>query len=181
MSNPSDDLKAIHKATEQLQALRVKYWLEHDLFSWMWWFLLAFTVIPWVIWWKFADKQRLPELVSFGAIIALASAFLDTIGTVNSWWMYNHELLMQFPGFIPADMADIPVTYMLIYQYCKTWKSFLMVLGVASFVFSFVVEPGFVAIDLYRPFTWAYLYSFIIYLLMGMIVRFVIQNMQSTD
>lgn len=178
MSNPSDDYQAIFKATQQFQGLRVKRWIEHDLFSRTWWFLLVITVAPWVIWWKIADKRRLTELACFGSLIALISIFLDAIGTVNLWWMYKDELLIQFPGLLVADISVLPVTYMLVYQYCSTWKSFLISLGILSLLFSFIVGPVFRVLGIYQLLTWKHFYSFIVYILMGVIVRYVLLSMK---
>lgn len=85
MSNPSDNFTAIYKATQQFQGLRVKRWLEHDLFSLAWWFLLVITVIPWIVWWRLADKKRLLELVCIGTMTSGISLVLDAVETINSW------------------------------------------------------------------------------------------------
>jgi hypothetical protein len=181
LSNPSDDFEAIKKATQQFQGLRYKHWIEHDVFSLTWWFLLVIAVVPWMVWWKLADKKRLTELVCFGAITALISVLLDSIGTVNSWWMYKDELLIHFPGLLVADISDIPVAYMLAYQYCSTWKPFLIVMGIIALLFSFAIEPALRVMKVYQPLAWEHFYSFIIYMLMGIIVRFIVLRLQPAN
>ncbi|MFB5193113.1 CBO0543 family protein [Alicyclobacillus fastidiosus] len=178
MSNSQADYKNIYEATKRFRDVRMDHWLHHDLFSLQWWLLLALTIVPWFIWWKLADKQRLLELMCYGTLIAAICIALDAIGTVNLWWMYRSELIIQFPGLLVADISDIPVVFMLVYQYCSTWKSFIIAMVFVSIAFAFVIEPLFMRVQLYNPLSWEYVYSFLVYMFMAMLIRLMVMKLK---
>ncbi|WP_438449046.1 hypothetical protein [Gorillibacterium sp. sgz5001074] len=61
----------VEKAKRALRDVQHEHWLNDELWSWNWWFLLALTVIPYFIWWRYADKRRLHQIIMFGCLIAL--------------------------------------------------------------------------------------------------------------
>ncbi|WP_206915991.1 CBO0543 family protein [Alicyclobacillus suci] len=181
MSNPTTDYSNIYEATKKLQDLRFQHWLHHDIFTWFWWLLFALVIVPWIIWWKLADKTRLIELLLFGALSAVISVTLDTIGTLNLWWMYKTEFCVQFPGLLAADITDIPVVFMLAHQYCATWKSFAITILLISGIAAFVIEPLCKWLDVYNPLSWRHVYSFAIYCIMAMSLRLTVIKLQETE
>lgn len=46
MSNPTTDYTNIYEATKRLQDLRFQHWIQHDIFTWFWWLLLALVIVP---------------------------------------------------------------------------------------------------------------------------------------
>ncbi|MFL6555613.1 MAG: CBO0543 family protein, partial [Bacillus sp. (in: firmicutes)] len=114
----------IQDARRILSNLSVNHWKQDDLFSPSWWFLLAATIFPYIIWWRVVDKSRYFEIFSFGLISACFSVVLDVIGVDLLWWGYPDKLFSMIPPLFPADMVVIPVTLMIIYQFNKSWTSF---------------------------------------------------------
>lgn len=178
LSNTSSDYKSIYVATEKFRDVRLQHWLKNDLFSPTWWLLLVLTIVPWLVWWKLADRKRLTELICFASLIAVICVVLDAIGTVNLWWMYKSELLIQFPGLLVADISDIPVAFMLVHQYCATWKFFLIWSAVFSALFAYVGEPLLRLAEAYNPLSWLHFYSFVIYLAMAALIRLTVLKMK---
>lgn len=44
----------------------LEYWFDNTFLRWEWWVLIALTIIPWIVWWKFVDKKRIYELLTYG-------------------------------------------------------------------------------------------------------------------
>jgi hypothetical protein len=55
MNAPS--FQEVERARETFLNLQRRYWLENNLFSFDWWLLLLLLIIPWLIWWKLANKK----------------------------------------------------------------------------------------------------------------------------
>jgi len=167
---------ANYPSTEQLAEMmrlvsqaRIEHWLGKDFGSWRWWVLLALLIVPWYIWYRLVDKKRIVEFVLFGLILMGFTVTLDELGFVLSLWNYPVDVIPIFPRLTSIDYTVVPIIYMLTYQYFSTWKSFFWALVVISSVFSFVVEPIIVYLGFYVLIKWLYLYSLIVYIVMGLL------------
>jgi hypothetical protein len=164
---------------EKLTKLDVENWLAHQLFTWNWWILLVFLVMPWIIWFKLTDRRRLPEILLFGTLICIPTVFLDVIGNSFGLWAYPIKFAPFIPRAIPFDMSMIPVTFMLLYQYWKAWKPFLIALFVMAATFAFIGEPLSVWIKLVIYLKWNYIYSFLYYVFLGITVKATLEKIKS--
>lgn len=151
--------------------LQYQDWVNDDIHKWTWWLQLAVAIIPLFFWWKIVDKKRLLEIIVFGLLINVFTIILDTIGYAMVLWDYPDRFLPALPNIAPIDVVVVPVTYMIIYQYFHTWKSFIIAMVVMAAIYSFVAEPLMVALNLYTLVRWEYVYSFPIYLAMGIAIR----------
>jgi hypothetical protein len=148
-----------------------KHWVQDDVFTAEWWFMLALLIVPWYIAWKWVDKSRIFEMGTHVLFIFVIAHTLDLIGGNLGLWYYPHRL---FPLVAPMTLANytvFPVTYTLIYQFFPKWKTYLFVLTAASAVFAFVGEPLFVWLEIYEPRGWKHIYSFPIYIAIGAAVK----------
>ncbi|WP_407271165.1 CBO0543 family protein [Radiobacillus sp. PE A8.2] len=164
------------KVQDTLSQLELEQWVEYQLFSWNWWVLLAFVITPWIVWIKFFDRKRLIELLLVGCLVAIPIILLDAIGSFYKFWMYPIELVPFTIGSITFDSSIVTVTFMLLYQYFKSWKSYSIVLVTMALVFSFIGEPLAHFFKWVYYINWNYLYSFIIYIVLGMILKFAVDN-----
>ena len=162
----------INEEKSRLNHISIEHWLEHDLFSLNWWILFSATIIPYFVWWILVDKYRLFEIFSYGLLCACTSMLLDVIGTEMLLWAYPDKLLPWIPPLIPADFVIIPITSMLVYQYCRSWKSFMLAnLGWAT-LFSYIIEPLFVMRGMfYLGHHWRHTYSLIGFFILGMLLK----------
>ncbi|MFD1739579.1 CBO0543 family protein [Bacillus salitolerans] len=171
----SSTYNEIEATREILNKLEHAYWSENVLFSWQWWFLLFSTIIPWVIWWILVDKTRFFEIMTFGFWWLVIATILDVLGVSLSIWAYPLKLTHLMPPLVPADMAVIPVTYMLLYQYSRRWTNFIILSVIVAAVFSYVIEPFFEHFHMLRflngSIPWSHLISFIWFFILSMIVR----------
>ncbi len=161
-----------------LTSLRFDHWLNKELFTWQWWFLLAFLVLPYVALWKWLDRKRVYEVLCFGLLLAITATILDVLGSELTLWVYPKKLVPIIPRFVELDLASIPIAYMLIYQWFPQWKRFIAALILFSALGAFVVEPFFKWAQMYQPLTWKYVYSFPIYIMLGIGFKGVIEKIR---
>ena len=157
----------------QLKDTNLEYYLNENLFSFGWWLLLLTMIGLIVLWIILVDKNRIIEIVTFGLMITISAVILDVIGVSLMLWGYPNMLLPLVPPIFTIDVGHIPIFYMLIYQYFNKWKSFLIAMTLTSFTFSFVFEPITVWLRIYETHQWKYIYSFPIYIFLGVLFKWI--------
>ncbi|HEY5560312.1 MAG TPA: CBO0543 family protein [Clostridiaceae bacterium] len=165
--------KEIVKARILVRDLNLKHWLGTNVFSLVWWFMVISFLIAWFVWWKLVNKSRFAEIVTYGLLVAMVSIILDIIGTSNVIWGYPNMLVPLAPPMFYADMCSMPVIYMLIYQYFRSWKSFIIAMTITAFIIAFIGEPIAVRLDIYELNSWKYLYSFPLYILIAIMLKWI--------
>lgn len=161
---------------KELTCARFVNWIETDLFTWQWWFILAILLIPWIVFGCIVDKKQLPRLLLYGTLLMLLIITLDLTGFEIGLWYYPIKLLPVGPLTAYIDISPLPVIYMLEYQYVPRWKKFIMISFITGFVFSFCFEPIMIAIGLYIPIRWEHYYGLPIYILMPIIIRLAVEK-----
>ncbi|OIJ13620.1 hypothetical protein BKP37_10085 [Anaerobacillus alkalilacustris] len=159
---------------EILKETNVQYWLNENFFSFSWWFLLITMILFWVIWWVIVDKSKIMEILLYGLFVTIIAILLDVIGVSFLLWGYPNMLTPLIPPIFAIDVGHLPVLYMTIYQYFPTWKSFLAAMIIAASVFAFVFEPFTVWLKIYELNNWKYIYSFPIYILIGVFLKWLL-------
>jgi hypothetical protein len=149
--------------------------MERELFSWVWWLLIALIIVPLAVWWKLVDKKRLIEICMFGLLINIAATFLDVLGSELLLWEYPVHVLPRVPLLIPVDYVVLPVIQMYIYQRFPKWKKYIIVSVIAAALQSFVAEPLAIWIGQYKLVLWQLIYSFPIYLIIDFSAKFLIE------
>lgn len=149
---------------------RLEYWRSNVLFSFNWWLLLLYFGLFWFIWWKVADRRKLPELLGMGGFVLVLSLLLDSIGAELGFWDYPMMVLPWGPRLMIVDAA-LPIFYMLLYQYAPDWKRYTACLLLMSLFFSFVLEPFMVKVEVYRPILWKHFFSVPGYFVLGLAAR----------
>jgi hypothetical protein len=167
----------VKKARESLKDVSTRHWLHDDLFTWKWWLLLAATILPWLIWLKFRDKNRTFEILSYGLVWATFASLLDVIGGDMILWGYPDKLLPMVPPLFPADITVIPVSFMFIYQFAKTLKFYMVFSLLLSACFAFIIEPLFIKGGMFALHNWTHTYSFIGFFVLSQIIYFIIKKL----
>jgi hypothetical protein len=150
-----------------------EFWLNNVVFTYQWWLLVALTIIPFIIWWKIVDRRRFFEITTYGLLVALISGLLDAIGVEMNAWEYKYDLIPLLDVFIAYDIAILPVSYMLIYQYFLKWNSFVFAHIIVAFLFAFVGEPLLMRLDIYQLIKWKHIYSVPGYFFLAIFLRWV--------
>ncbi len=163
-----------------ITSMRIDEWLQEDVFHTKWWFLVGLFIFSAFIWCKMVDKTRLPEIVLFAGFTTVATLILDEFGEELSMWDYPTDVFPIFPPLTAINLASLPVIYSLIYQYFKTWKSFLKATIIMAFIFSFILEPILVWGELYQLLKWKYYYGLPIYIALALFIRWIVVIIYNT-
>lgn len=150
---------------------QIQHWLRYELFTPQFWLLIAMLILPWFIWWRLADKNRLLEIIIYGLLVQTIVTFLDEIGCQLNWWEYRYDIEPLFPRLIPMNFTILPVVYMLNYQYYRQWKPFVSANIVLAAVLAFIGEPLFAATGIYAMLSWSNWYSFPIYAAIAILLK----------
>ncbi|PYI56502.1 CBO0543 family protein [Paenibacillus flagellatus] len=142
-------------------------WKEQDLFTWPWWFELGVVVVPWVLFFLLLDRKRSLSVWFFGLFVLIVTAFLDDLGAEAGLWSYPVKFVPYSLIAMPFDFSPVPVAQMLIYQYVRSWKPFLLALVGQALLFAYVGEPFSVWVKAVEYDEWNYSYSFLFYIVLG--------------
>ncbi|RCX18395.1 hypothetical protein DFR58_105159 [Anaerobacterium chartisolvens] len=163
----SESFQKLLELQDKVVELQTEHWLKFEIFTAQFWLLVAMLILPWFIWWRFADKKRLAEILIYGLLVETVAAFLDELGCQLNLWEYHYDIEPLFPRLISMNFTMLPIGYMLIYQYFTRWKPFIWASLVTSVLFSFVGEPLFVWIGIYRLIKWNSFFSLPIYFIIA--------------
>ena len=173
--------KTIIEIREYMWTLLLDYWKTHTLFSFNWWFLFVTTIGVLILWLWLLDKSRVIEIITFGLLLSTIVFILDLIGITMVLWSYPDRLAPILTPIIEVHKMHMPIIYMLIYQYFKPWKSFILVIIFASFIFAFVLEPITVWLGIYIIHNWRYMYSFPIYISLGIALKYLMIKLKQIE
>ncbi|WP_186577192.1 CBO0543 family protein [Aquibacillus kalidii] len=155
----------------EIRDLQIDYWFSETVFTFNWWLLAISSIVVFVVWIIVLDKKRIIEIAAFGLLVGTTTFILDSIGVALVLWSYPDRVIPILPPIAEIHKIHLPITYMIIYQYFSTWRSYLVSVVIASFTFSFILEPLTVWLDIYKIYHWEYIYSFPLYILIGFILR----------
>ncbi|NPV90135.1 MAG: hypothetical protein HPY50_05080 [Firmicutes bacterium] len=158
----------------EITALRFERWREYELLKPQWWLLLILFTVPWIVWWKLVDRKRIVEIFLYGMLVEAISVTLDVIFGELTFWVYPFKLFPIIPRYVEYDLALMPVSFMLVYQYFPRWKTFILAIAALSALLSFVGEPIAVWLGLYQPLAWKFHYSFFVYIAMGVYIKWLV-------
>lgn len=161
----------------ELFHLSIKHWINYEFLTWRWFLKILLLIMFVFLFYKFADRKRILEIVAYGLFISLVSTVLDVIGTLSGLWEYPYRLLpLEFSEI--HDFVVIPIVYMLAYQYFPGWKAFIIANTILAGISAFVMEPIFIMLKFYRPIAWEHIYSFPIFLAIAIIGKFFISKLK---
>lgn len=162
---------------KRLTQARIDNWLHHDLFTYQWWLLVVVLIIPWIVWWRYVDKKRILEILVVGLMVIIIVSYLDAVLSEFGLWSYDYEIVPVWPRLITADFSALPVLYMFLYQCFPKWKSYALTVTIVSACWAFIGEPLLEWMDIYHPHVWKHYYSFPIYMMIGFLVKWLMQTL----
>jgi hypothetical protein len=161
----------------QFTQMRMEHWLQYELFSFQWWLLVSVFVVPWIIWGIFVDKRRIVELLLLGALLSCIVITLDATGVELHLWSYNFKVFPLYNRLLSIDLSLLPVSYMFLYQWFPGWRQYLAASIVLSLGGAFLAEPLFTALGIYNPHAWKHLYSFPIYIVLAVMMKWIMHKL----
>ncbi|WP_100012265.1 CBO0543 family protein [Lentibacillus sediminis] len=165
----------IKEAQQKLSELRGEYWLQEVVFSFQWWFLLISMLLIGLLWLRIVDRKMLRGITLYGVITLGIVMFLDVFGAELVLWDYPAMVLPWGSRIIFINMI-ISIVYMLLYQCFPAWNRFILASAVTALIFAFVLEPLAIYMNIYEPYTWEHIYSFPIYILLPIIIKWVVDK-----
>jgi hypothetical protein len=108
-------------------------------------------------------------------MVELIALTLDLTGDFLGLWKYKYSLV-PLPVMIEIHTVQMPIIYMIIYQYFNKWKAYLIAVTISSFIFTFVFEPLLAWLDIYKLYHWKYIYSFLPYIFIGVVLKYIVDK-----
>ncbi len=164
---------------QKLTSMHVEEWLNEDVLRIRWWLLLVMLAVFAYAWWKLADKSLLPEVVLYAALTTIFVMAIVEYGEELTLWDYPVDILPIFPPLSSVNLISLPLIYSLVYQYFKTWKSFLTAALISTAIICFIIEPLLAWGEFYQLLKWKYYYSYPLYLATAISVRALISKINS--
>lgn len=115
--------KDVIETFQQYRDTKLEYWLNENLFTLSWWILFVTTVGIFIAWFIILDKKRIFEIVTYGFFCNCNRVIGDAIGVSLMLWHYTNTLL-PVSQIAEIHTVQMPIIYMLIYQYFRSWRSF---------------------------------------------------------
>jgi hypothetical protein len=168
-----DEIRNVH---QQLFDMKLEYWISHNLFTFQWWLLLIAFLMPWIIWWRFVNKNKINEILLFGTLLIILVVMIDDFGVEIHLWSYPYQLLNIIPRLIAIDQGILVVAHMFLYQYFPKWKTFIIANTVMAIIFTFVFEPLTVWLGIYKLENWHYIYSLPVYILKAALIKWLVDE-----
>jgi hypothetical protein len=149
----------LYDLIEKTHDNKLDFWIENVIFTWQWWIGVFLTIVPWVFWLYFREKESTYRLLAAGFFVIFISSWLDFIGITLGLWHYNYDVLPFLPSYLPWDLTLLPVIIMSLIQFKPHFNPYIK-----AFIFAggtaFIGEPFFALIKTYEPEQWKYIYSF---------------------
>ena len=133
----------INNVSEKVSSLMNSYWHEHsDWNNWQFWIILALLILPLIILMIKLDKGRPLQILFFGYTVHMLWTYTEIV-LIRMGYMDHHYFLLPFlPQAIGLTSSFLPVSFMLVYQYCiKQEKNFLFWTAVLSAIMAFILVP----------------------------------------
>ncbi|MBO1515585.1 CBO0543 family protein [Metabacillus bambusae] len=178
MNDKFEHMWKVQELQNKAVKLDIQGWLKDEVFTWNWWVLLALLIIPWLIWFKYADRRRMLEILLFGALVVIITTSLDTVGNEIGLWVYPTQLIPLSNEAIEFDHSIVAVGFMLLYQYFRTWKTFVIALIFMAAIFSFIGEPLCHLLEAVLYIKWSYFYSFVYYITIGILIKAIVGKLK---
>ena len=176
MTKQYPSYEQIREVHNELIEMRLEYWVHHNLFSYQWWLLLIVLIVPWIVWWKYVDKNKISQILLYGAWLMIRASMLDDFGVESHLWSYPYQLINLLPRLISIDQGIIIIAHMFLYQYFPKWKKFIFANTVMAIIFTFIFEPITVWLGIYKLENWRYIYSLPIYIVKASFIKWLVDE-----
>ncbi|WP_186579324.1 CBO0543 family protein [Aquibacillus kalidii] len=175
-----DVFSDIINTQKELRWLRWEYWVNEVFLTWQWLFLIfsvCFTIFIFV---KLVDRTKLTKVLLVGTSSLMIVTFLDVLGAELVLWDYPTMVVPWGSRLICVDII-ISIIFMLIYQFFPNWKKYVIASLIVSAIFSFILEKVAIWMEIYHPFAWKSIYSFPIYCLLLITIKWVVDRVYSLE
>ncbi|MFP7298655.1 CBO0543 family protein [Neobacillus niacini] len=147
-----------HSQIERLIDKKIDIWLDHVLFSGLWWMGVALSILPWIIWFVLRKKESTDRLLYIAFYVMTISVLLDIVGDQIGLWHYRYHVIPVLPTYFPWDVTLMPFSVIMLLQVKPQVNPWFKAIFFALLA-SYVGEPVFDWLGVYVPEHWRYTYS----------------------
>jgi hypothetical protein len=165
--------KEIERMTSTLHQMEMDYWIHHDLFNIHWWVILIMNAIFLILFLTLIDRQRILLITLSFMIAYVINTIFDDIGEYFQLWSHPHQLVQFLSPLATVEFIVVPSIMALTYQMFSRWKFFFIADFIVASIISFIVQPIFVYIGLYKLHNWTYFYSLVVLFVIGIFVKII--------
>ena len=162
---------------KKLTELRIEQWLADDVFHARWWILIGLLIVLCIAWFLLLDKARAKEACLFLVLAIIVVLGIDEYGVELILWEYPTRLTPIFPPLISVKLFSMPLIYSIAFQRFPALKRYTIAVVILTAIISFVLEPLLAWGKLYTLVNWRHVYSFCVYLLAALTVRFLAKKL----
>jgi hypothetical protein len=153
----------LYEAGDELNSIFHSYWVDYsNLNTWQFWVVLILLVAPLILLFFTVDRSRIFELFFFGYSVHIFWTYVDVPLERYGYFVHQYFILPLFPYSLNMTASVLPVSFLLLYQYCTNRKkNFLLYAALMSAVFTFVLAPlesYFGLLELRRGMTYFYVF-----------------------
>lgn len=173
----------IYEKSQELAQLSNQDWLQHDLFSFGWFLMLAVVAACYIIWFILLDKKRAVSLLLIGSLAAIWYSSMNIlIQTHLGLNEYVITLTPVKPEIFTGAVTLGPIITMLVEQYVKTWKGYALWGAVGVAFIYFVLLPVYSLAGIFKMHRgWNYFYGFLLAYAGAFVVRVVYRWIMGTQ
>ena len=125
------------QTSKYLNNIILSKWLSDQFLSPLWIGFVLAVLFSYAIFFYFADKKRIVELLLFGSLVAVAFSVYSSVGQLFGFWATLFRLVPLQQNFFMSDLTILPLSAMLLYQYSNSWKSFVVATVIWAGLFAF--------------------------------------------
>ncbi|MDR7235891.1 hypothetical protein [Neobacillus drentensis] len=115
----------VQQNTDELNKQILNKWLNQELFTFEWFFILFIIVVCYFLFFYLLDKKRIVEILLYGSLVAVAFVVYDSIGLFFGLWADKISLYPVYPNFFGSNLTVAPLIAMIIYQFKSPWDNYL--------------------------------------------------------
>ncbi|SDI30387.1 hypothetical protein SAMN05192534_1334 [Alteribacillus persepolensis] len=142
-------LDEILSQQENVVSMWVEYWKDFSTWeTWHFWAILFMLIIPLIVVYFNVDKRKAFHIGFYGFNIHVWFAYSDALAMRTGHVTYPFQAFPIVPVHFGLDASLVPVSFMLLYQWCLNHNKNTFLYGVIlSAFFSFIFKPLLVALD----------------------------------
>ena len=161
-------LKDVLEKQDKVVSMWVDYWKDFSTWEdWHFWAIVLMLFIPLIFVYFFIDKEKVFQIGFYGFNIHTWFTYSDAIAMRTAHVTYPYQAIPVLPVNFALDASLVPVSFMLLYQWCINHNKSTFLYGVLlSAFFSFLFKPLLVSLNLLQfSKGMNYFYLFLNYLL----------------
>ncbi|WP_160723703.1 CBO0543 family protein [Bacillus sp. USDA818B3_A] len=130
----------------------VEYWKDYSTWeTWQFWAILIMLVLPLIVLYFTIDRRNAFKIGFYGFNIHVWFNYSDSIAMRTAHVSYPYQVIPLLPVNFALDASLVPVSFMLLYQWCLKHDKNVYLYGILlSAFFSFILKPILVSINIMK-------------------------------